>query len=148
MFTCPPIFYPSIFVYTRPNDGWTGLYIKLWLIFFLLASNPKVPVSSLCYPPFFLKTWPVLFQLMPWSMCHSCYFCDYSRSCWLEILQLEYKYITLFLLILVFSNLLCVKSIFSEQLIIYSYSWSGADLIVFYLFCMFIVASHRLIKKT
>ena len=22
-------FYPSIFVFTRPNDGWTGLYIKL-----------------------------------------------------------------------------------------------------------------------
>ena len=34
--TRPPIFlpvhlyfYPSIFVFTRPNDGWTGLYIKL-----------------------------------------------------------------------------------------------------------------------
>ena len=25
-------FYPSIFVFTRPNDGWTGLYIKLWLL--------------------------------------------------------------------------------------------------------------------
>ena len=25
-----PYFYPSIFVFTRPNDGWTGLYIKLW----------------------------------------------------------------------------------------------------------------------
>ena len=24
-----PYFYPSIFVFTRPNDGWTGLYIKL-----------------------------------------------------------------------------------------------------------------------
>ena len=24
-----PHFYPSIFVVTRPNDGWTGLYIKL-----------------------------------------------------------------------------------------------------------------------
>ena len=23
--TCPPYFYPSIFVFTRPNDGWTGL---------------------------------------------------------------------------------------------------------------------------
>ena len=30
-FTCPPIyFYPSILVFTRPNDGWMGLYIKLW----------------------------------------------------------------------------------------------------------------------
>ena len=32
-FTCPPpvhpYFYLSIFVFTRPNDGWTGLYIKL-----------------------------------------------------------------------------------------------------------------------
>ena len=28
--TRPPYFYPSIFVFTRPNDGWTGLYIKLW----------------------------------------------------------------------------------------------------------------------
>ena len=28
-FTHPPYFYPSIFVFTRPNDGWTGLYIKL-----------------------------------------------------------------------------------------------------------------------
>ena len=29
--TRPPIyFYPSIFVFTHPNDGWTGLYIKLW----------------------------------------------------------------------------------------------------------------------
>ena len=25
-----PYFCPSIFVFTRPNDGWTGLYIKLW----------------------------------------------------------------------------------------------------------------------
>ena len=25
-----PYFYPSIFVFTRPNDGRTGLYIKLW----------------------------------------------------------------------------------------------------------------------
>ena len=44
--TRPPYFYPSIFVFTRPNDGWTGLYIKPclsfervksifgWLIFF------------------------------------------------------------------------------------------------------------------
>ena len=28
-FTRPPYFYPSIFVFTRPNDGWMGLYIKL-----------------------------------------------------------------------------------------------------------------------
>ena len=29
-FTYPPIyFYLSIFVFTRPNDEWTGLYIKL-----------------------------------------------------------------------------------------------------------------------
>ena len=27
-----PYFYPSIFVFTRPNDGWTGLYIKLCLV--------------------------------------------------------------------------------------------------------------------
>ena len=27
--TRPPYFYPAIFVFTRPNDGWTGLYIKL-----------------------------------------------------------------------------------------------------------------------
>ena len=25
-----PYFYPSIFVFTRPNDGWMGLCIKLW----------------------------------------------------------------------------------------------------------------------
>ena len=30
-FSRPPYFYPSIFVFTHPNDGWTGLYIKLWL---------------------------------------------------------------------------------------------------------------------
>ena len=24
-----PYFYPSIFVFNCPNDGWTGLYIKL-----------------------------------------------------------------------------------------------------------------------
>ena len=29
-FTRPLYFYPSIFVFTRPNDGWTGLYIKLF----------------------------------------------------------------------------------------------------------------------
>ena len=28
-YTRPPYFYPSIVVFTRPNDGWTGLYIKL-----------------------------------------------------------------------------------------------------------------------
>ena len=28
-FTRPPYFYPSIFVFTRPNDRWKGLYIKL-----------------------------------------------------------------------------------------------------------------------
>ena len=28
-FTRPPHYYPSIFVFTRPNDGWMGLYIKL-----------------------------------------------------------------------------------------------------------------------
>ena len=27
-------FYPSIFVFTRPNDGWTGLCIKLWFSMF------------------------------------------------------------------------------------------------------------------
>ena len=27
-----PYFYPSIFVFTRPNDGWMGLYIKLWVL--------------------------------------------------------------------------------------------------------------------
>ena len=26
-----PYFCPSIFVFTHPNDGWTGLYIKLWV---------------------------------------------------------------------------------------------------------------------
>ena len=26
-----PHFYLSIFVFTPPNDGWTGLYIKLWV---------------------------------------------------------------------------------------------------------------------
>ena len=30
-FTRPPYFYPSIFVFTCPNDGWIGLCIKLWL---------------------------------------------------------------------------------------------------------------------
>ena len=32
LFRPPPVhpyFYPSIFVFTRPNDEWTGLYIKL-----------------------------------------------------------------------------------------------------------------------
>ena len=24
-----PYFYPSIFVFTRPNDRWAGLYVKL-----------------------------------------------------------------------------------------------------------------------
>ena len=28
--THPQYFYLSIFVFTHPNDGWTGLYIKLW----------------------------------------------------------------------------------------------------------------------
>ena len=28
-FTRPPKFYLSIFVFTHPNDGWMGLYIKL-----------------------------------------------------------------------------------------------------------------------
>ena len=31
IFTHPPYFYPSIFVFTHPNDGWMGLYIKVWL---------------------------------------------------------------------------------------------------------------------
>ena len=26
-----PIHNPSTHIFTRPNDGWTGLYIKLWL---------------------------------------------------------------------------------------------------------------------
>ena len=34
LFTHPspvhPYFYPSISIFTHPNDGWTGLYIKLW----------------------------------------------------------------------------------------------------------------------
>ena len=30
--TVQPHFCPSIFVFTRPNDGWTGLYIKLCLL--------------------------------------------------------------------------------------------------------------------
>ena len=29
LFFGPSFFYPSIFVFTRPNDGWSGLYIKL-----------------------------------------------------------------------------------------------------------------------
>ena len=29
LFTRPPIFLPIRICFTRPNDGWTGLYIKL-----------------------------------------------------------------------------------------------------------------------
>ena len=28
-------FYPSIFVFIRPNDGWTGLYIKLYIYIYI-----------------------------------------------------------------------------------------------------------------
>ena len=38
-----PYFYLSIFVFTRPNDGWTGLYIKLCVQWSLC---PTVPVSN------------------------------------------------------------------------------------------------------
>ena len=40
--TRPPHFYPSIFVFTHPNDGWTGLYTKLC---------PQDAVQALCLPP-------------------------------------------------------------------------------------------------
>ena len=43
-FTRPPYFYPSMFVFTRPNDGWTGLYIKLW-------QQPNHKVHHLLPPP-------------------------------------------------------------------------------------------------
>ena len=29
--TRPSYFYSSVFVFTRQNDGWAGLYIKLWI---------------------------------------------------------------------------------------------------------------------
>ena len=42
---------PSIFVFTRPNDGWTGLYIKLWRDYF--------PTESLYHLLLDLSTVPV-----------------------------------------------------------------------------------------
>ena len=35
-----PYFYPSIFIFTRPNDGWTDLYIKLWCVVYLCDPSP------------------------------------------------------------------------------------------------------------
>ena len=36
-----PYFCPSIFVFTRPNDGWTGLYIKLCILHTSEKDNTK-----------------------------------------------------------------------------------------------------------
>ena len=48
--TCPPIyFYPSILVLTHPNDGWTGLCIKLCCILYHKSPTPFV---FCCYTPF------------------------------------------------------------------------------------------------
>ena len=38
-----PYFCPSIFVFTRPNDGWTSLYIKLWLCITIISSSKCLP---------------------------------------------------------------------------------------------------------
>ena len=32
------IFYPSTTVFTCPNDGWTGLYINLWILSYALRT--------------------------------------------------------------------------------------------------------------
>ena len=36
-----PYFYPSIFVFTHPNDGWSGLYTKLWCSIIAATSDHK-----------------------------------------------------------------------------------------------------------
>ena len=52
-----PYFYPSIFVFTRPNDGWTGLYIKLW------SPPHSSPLSSVNYILMFhCSNWAVASQ--------------------------------------------------------------------------------------
>ena len=38
-FPVHPYFYQSIFVFTRPNDGWTGLYIKLCICLSITIYN-------------------------------------------------------------------------------------------------------------
>ena len=36
-----------IFVFTRPNDGWTGLYIKLWCLFSVhLRMEEKISLTA------------------------------------------------------------------------------------------------------
>ena len=37
--TVHPYFYQSIFVFTRPNDGWTGLCIKLCCLPWIISSS-------------------------------------------------------------------------------------------------------------
>ena len=49
--TRPPYFYPSIFIFTRPNEGWTGLYIKLCLgVCVIPATNQGAPLFSVTTP--------------------------------------------------------------------------------------------------
>ena len=60
-FFYPSTHIPSIFVFTRPNDGWTGLYIKLSNITFSMFNITSLPSSmhhvdssiliSLCVSP-------------------------------------------------------------------------------------------------
>ena len=42
-----PHFYPSTMVFTHPNDGWTGLCIKLWPPFSECPSPPPHTLLSL-----------------------------------------------------------------------------------------------------
>ena len=46
--TRPPYFYPSIFIFTCPNDGWTGLYIKLCMYTGIYTSMYTGKCTGLC----------------------------------------------------------------------------------------------------
>ena len=46
-FTCPPIFLPVHIRFARPNDGWTGLYIKAMLCTDLTKLNNSVTMYIL-----------------------------------------------------------------------------------------------------
>jgi len=59
-----PYFCPSVFVFTHPNDGWTGLYIKL-----CYSSYIRTHPSYCCHPCIKCLVWVCSACHVVWCAC-------------------------------------------------------------------------------
>ena len=91
--TRPPYFYPSIFVFTCPNDGWTGLNIKLWysvqIYFFPSHVLPGLSMSLLTQSSHVICL-PLL--LCPWCFYVPAMFANYPDDILPCVLSVSFNF--------------------------------------------------------